>query len=39
MADRSDMHKKMKARNYVLAGVLLALAIFFAVVTFVKFEV
>ena len=39
MAEYSDMHKKMKTRNYALALFLVGLVIFFAVVTFVKFEV
>ena len=36
MSDRSDMHKKMRGRNFALLAVLLAMAALFAVVTFVK---
>ena len=39
MAEHSEMHKKMKSRNYALAGILLAMVVFFMVVTFVKFKV
>lgn len=39
MAEHSEMHKKMKGRNYALAALLIGLVVFFAVVTFVKFKV
>jgi hypothetical protein len=34
----NDQHKKMRARNYALGGVLLALVIIFFVVSIVKMK-
>lgn len=34
----SDMHKKMRGRNYTLLAVLLGMAVMFAVVTYVKMK-
>lgn len=36
MRYRSEMHRKMRTRNYALLAVLLGLALMFGVLTFVK---
>ena len=38
MAEHSEMHKKMKGRNYALAIALVAFVVLFGVVTFVKLK-
>ena len=38
MNEPSEMHKKMKSRNYVLAGVLIGFVVLMAVVTYVKLK-
>ena len=37
MADRSEMHTKMKGRNFAVLGVLIVLVIIVAVSTYIKF--
>ena len=36
MPERSEMHRKMRGRNFVMLAVLLTLVILIAVVTYVK---
>lgn len=36
MRHHSEMHKKMRSRNYALLAILLGLALMFGVLTFVK---
>ena len=38
MGEPSEMHKKMKGRNYALALALVAFVVIFGIVTFVKLK-
>ena len=38
MQERSEMHRKMRGRNFVLAGILFALVALFFVITLVKLQ-
>jgi len=37
MADRSEMHRKMRGRNFAMLGILLTLVVVIMVVTYIKF--